>query len=300
MENLDYYQKLFKGSLDKITVEELYERIDKFREIDLKTISDQELKKRIKQVISYNLNNKSYGGGFVHSGTFKTGTPFYRVRKFDTNDLNVVLTNMRMEKDAWEPPVVKNRGRLNNSGESLLYTCPYTQETAIEEMKIQEGEIFALISYQAKENVEFLKIGEWKESRSLTKEQSLKLRIINNFLITEFTKDVGIGTEYLYRVSEIITKDYFDFLPLSKQQAWCYPSVKLKKEFNVCFRPNVHKKVLELKGVSVCIIERVNSEMRIGVAKVAHEFSDQGEFIYNTPTEKIMNMIFPSPDSLKN
>ena len=86
--------------------------------MDLKTISDQELKKRIKQVISYNLNNKSYGGGFVHSGTFKTGTPFYRVRKFDTNDLNVVLTNMRMEKDAWEHTVVKNRGRLNNSGES--------------------------------------------------------------------------------------------------------------------------------------------------------------------------------------
>ncbi|WP_051227753.1 hypothetical protein [Gillisia sp. JM1] len=298
MEDSDYHKKLFKGFLDKTSIDELYDRIEEFREIDLKTISDKELKKRIKQVISYNLKNKSYGGSIVHITTFKTGTPFYRIRKFDTSDLNVVLNKMKTEKDAWEPPVVENRGRLNNIGESLLYTCPYSQETAIEEMKIKEGEIFALMTYEAKQDIEALKIGEWKENKSLSKEQNQKLRIINNFLITEFTKDVGIGTEYLYRVSEIITKDYFDFLPIEKQQAWCYPSVKLKKAYNVCFRPNIHKKALGLKGVSLCIIKRDNSEVRIGAMRAAIDFNDNGELIYNVPNDYNMNILFPNPHSI--
>lgn len=300
MKDPDYYKKFFTGCLDKTSIDELYDRIEEFREIDLKTISDKELKKRIKQVISYNLKNKSYGGYFVHIATFKTGTPFYRIRKFDTSDLNFVLTKMRTEKDAWEPPVVKNRGRLNNIGESLLYTCPYSQETAVEEMKIREGEIFALMTYEAKEDIEALKIGEWKENRNLSKEQNQKLRIINNFLYSEFTKDVGIGTEYLYRVSEIITKDYFNFLPLEKQHAWCYPSVQLKKAYNVCFRTNIHKKVLGLKGVSLCIIKKVDSENRIGVIKAALDFDDKGEFIYNAPDVNNMDILFPNPNSLKN
>jgi len=46
------------------------------------------------------------------------------------------------------------------------------------------------------------------------------------------------------------------------------------------------------------MIKKVNSEMRIGAIQVAHEFNDKGEFIYNNPTEKIMNMIFPNHNSL--
>ncbi|WP_298760087.1 hypothetical protein [uncultured Psychroserpens sp.] len=294
MKELDYYNKLFRGSLDKITVEELHNRIEKFKEIDLKTISDKELKKRIKQVISYNLKDKSYGGGFVYTTTFNLGTQFYRVRKFDTKELNVAMTKMKIEKDAWEPPLVKNRGRLNIAGESLLYTCPYTQETAIEEMKIHEGEFFALITYESTENISAIKIGEWKKNNNFSKEQNQKLRIIKNFLHSEFTKDVGIGKEYLYRVSEIIIKDYFDFLPISEQQAWCYPSVKLKNEYNVCFRSKIHKKILKLKGVAICEIKRNNSKILIGAHRVAHELNLKGEFIYVLPNEKIMNEMFPN------
>ncbi len=298
MEDSEYYKKLFKGYLDKTSIDELLDRIEKFREIDLKTISDKELKKRVKQVISYNLKNKSYGGLVVHTTTFKAGTPFYRIRKFETTDLNVARNKMQIEKDAWEPPIVKYRGRLNNIGESLLYTCPFSQETAVKEMKIREGEIFALMTYRAKENIEALKIGEWKENKGLTKEQNQKLRIINNFLYSEFTKDVGVGTEYLYRVSEIITKDYFNILPLEKQQAWCYPSVQSKQAYNVCFRPKIHREVLELKGVSLCIMKEVDSEIRIGAAKAALKFDDNGKFVYVAPNDENMKVLFPHPKSL--
>ena len=74
---------------------------------------------------------------------------------------------------------------------------------------------------------------------------------MNNFLKDEFSKDVGSGTEYLYTVSEIIAKDFFD-LPEAFQDTWGYSSVQDKNKYNVCFRPEKAHKMLNLECALIC------------------------------------------------
>ncbi len=57
--------------------------------------------------------------------------------------------------------------------------------------------------------------------------------LINNFLKDEFSRDVGRGTEYLYKISEIIAKWYFDLPPGDVQDAWAYSSIQDKEKYNL-------------------------------------------------------------------
>ena len=81
----------------------------------------------------------------------------------------------------------------------MLYTSPINPSIAIEEIKIKDGERFCLIVYEAKTAIKVSLIGQWEDLPELNTEENLKMRIISNFLNDEFTRDVGTGTEYLYR-----------------------------------------------------------------------------------------------------
>ena len=94
---------------------------------------------------------------------------------------------------------------------------------AIDELKIPDGERFSLIVYKAVEDVKVTMIGGQPDIKGLHDGEALKVEMLQGFLRDEFTRDVGKGTEYLYRISEIIAKAYFD-LPAEVQDAWCYPS----------------------------------------------------------------------------
>jgi len=76
--------------------------------------------------------------------------------------------------------------------------------------------------------------------------------IYNNFLQDEFSRDVGEGTEYLYRISELIAKSYFDLPPRDAQDAWAYRSVQDKSKYNLCFRPEIAHALLEVHGALIC------------------------------------------------
>ena len=79
---------------------------------------------------------------------------------------------------------------------------------------------------------------------------ALKVEMMQGFLRDEFTRDVEHGTEYLYRISETIAKEYFD-LPPEMQDAWCFPSVVDKRCFKATFSPGTRSK-LRLIGVGNC------------------------------------------------
>lgn len=59
-------------------------------------------------------------------------------------------------------------------------------------------------------------IGADADAGGLDEADALKVEMIEGFLRDEFTRDVGMGTEFLYRISEVIVKDCFDLPPRCK------------------------------------------------------------------------------------
>ncbi|AQY69520.1 hypothetical protein PverR02_20975 [Pseudomonas veronii] len=225
--------------------------------------------------------------------TYPKGTRFYRVRALDKEDTIIPLRGMRTEDDAWNPPAkFVKAGRLNIEGESLLYTAPINPKVAIEEMKISDNEAFSLIVYESTQDISATAIGISQETPNLNAEERLKTALINDFLTHEFTRDVGVGTEYLYKTSETIIKDYFD-LPPQVQDAWCYPSVAEKKCVNVCFRPNNAKEKLRLVGVQIVTCQRAGDDALINVKCIALGFDNNGFFQYHPVGSEAQREAFP-------
>ena len=211
---------------------------------------------------------------------------------------------MSKVSDCWEPPkkLVK-MGRLNKDGEPILYTSPSDPRVAIGELKIPDHEWFSLIVSEAVEGVNVAIIGGDVDVEGLDDVDALKIEMIQGFLRDEFTRDVGRGTEYLYRISEIIAKDYFDMPPVM-QDAWCYPSIVDKSKFNVAFRPERRAK-LRLIGVEMAKVFRMeNGEAALQVSWVAAETEGRGDLSYFEIDSPEQRRLFPwitqnRPDSVR-
>lgn len=242
--------------LSNIRFEDIEAKREQFRAIDLKRCSNEELFKAIMDIVSFDYAGASLGVIMPSFGTYPADTRLYRIRKLKEEDHFIPLKALSKEQDAWNPPseCVTKLERLNDIGESLLYTS-LDPNTPVEEMGIKDGERFLLIVYKAKRDVKVAYIGYWKECPELSREENLKMRMIHNILNDIFTKEVGQGTEYLYRASARIAKDYFDCPPVM-QDAWCYPSIASKQGYNICFRPENARDILELLGVQICTVDR--------------------------------------------
>lgn len=289
-----------KKLLSGIEVHEIVNKIDKFRSIDLRNLSDWDLFNAIGEVISVNVGDSKKATLFMNGYTYKRKTRFYRIRKFNSKDPRIVFKKMSSEQDAWNPPseMIKKRNRLNKIGESLLYLSTQP-ETAMEELKVKHDDLTALIIYEAKQNIKTTNIGLWMEKPFLSDEENLKVRLICNFLREEFTRDVGKGTEYLYRVSERIAKDFFD-LPEEASYAWRYPSIASKPSVNICFRPHPARKYLKLIGFHICNIEAINNKGKQGknyelkIYGTASGMNSDGSFLYHPINSKVVKERFPS------
>lgn len=242
--------KDIENHLKSVDVMELTNRIKKFRSLNFKTISDIDLRNEISNVLTWN-------GRFCYCANLRyypSQLPLFRVRKLSGS--KIPIDNFKNLNDMWEPPtsVLTKYGRLNKPKESLLYVAQ-DLVTAIKESRIQPGELYAAIQYIPKENIKLSFIGgdyNYSELGISDNHAILVHEIYNNFLRDEFSRDVGQGTEYLYRISEMIAKDYFDFPPRVIQDAWAYSSIQDKSRFNVCFRPEIAHEILEVQGAMIC------------------------------------------------
>lgn len=129
----------------------------------------------------------------------------------------------------------------------------------MKEVYIKEGDYYALIKYNAIEPIKVNVIGgkyDYKAIGLTDNKAILNHEIINDFLRDEFSRDVGTGTEYLYKISEIIAKHYFDLPPRDDQNAWAYCSIQDKEKLNVCFRPDIAHEILKLEGALICKKEK--------------------------------------------
>lgn len=257
--------ELFLSNIDPIIV---HDKIRYFRSLNIKNLSNSEISKEIADVLCV-------GGMFIYRpniATYPSGTEFFRVRKLSIHD-----NNFKKYSDFWEPPqnCVKNYGRLNKVGEALLYVSPMNPWTAINEMKIDEDSPFALIKYVSNSDVKVNIIGGVCDYTTLgfTNKNAIFIHeIYNDFFRDEFSRDVGVGTEHLYRVSEIIAKQYFDLPPRDAQDAWAYSSVQDKTKYNVCFRPEIAHDLLNLHGAMICRIK--NDDIMVHCIAVGTENED--------------------------
>lgn len=239
-----------KDFLRYVDALELQKRISQFRKRDFKKLSYNDISEAIRNVIVFDTPKGPMSILRPNTARYPAGTKFYRVRTIPADDREIPLRSISKIGDCWEPPAESvGIGRLNKKNEPLLYTSPIDLSIAIEELGIPDDEFFSLIVYEAKENVNVTLIGEPPNTEDFNDNETLKLKMIQDFLRDEFTRDVGVGTEYLYKISECIAKDYFD-LPPDFHDAWCYPSIAKKDSFNVAFRPQTRTK-LRLVGVQI-------------------------------------------------
>lgn len=286
-------QRHMKAFLDHVDARELRRRISDFRALNFRALSYGDIHQAILDVILFETPTGKMSVLLPSSARYSAGTLFFRVRAIPEDDRTLPLRSMSKVSDCWEPPPeVVEIGRLNRKGESLLYTSPIDPMVAVDELKIDDDEWCSLIVYEAIDDVKVAVIGDSSATDGFDEDAALKLEMMQDFLRHEFTRDVGSGTEYLYRISEVIAKSYFD-LPPERQDAWCYPSIVDKSKFNVAFRPQNRGK-LRLVGVQLAKPHRLPSGERglrvYAVAKPMEGSDDLAYFRIGSPEQR---EIFP-------
>ncbi|MEK5260945.1 hypothetical protein MKY75_17225 [Paenibacillus sp. FSL L8-0663] len=258
---------------ERIDIKELLDKIRRFRNLNISTMTQEAINKEVFDVLTF--EGKFYYFACLRS--YPKGTKFFRARTLEGSI--IPNKNLKFESDFWNAPseYIKQYGRLNKPKESLLYTTPINPSITLKEIKVPDDSYYALIMYEAKEEIKVNMIGQEYNYESLqiySEKARLINDIINDFLREEFSRDVGVGTEYLYIVSEFIAKSFFDLPPRDVQDAWAYPSLKDKSNYNVCFRPEIARKLLDLKGASIGQKQPQNNDIK--VMCIAHDFDESG------------------------
>lgn len=260
-------QTLDANFLPHVDARELHRRISRFRTLRFRSMSYADVSQAILDVIMFDTPSGPISVLQASTATYPSGTRFYRVRSIPEDDHTTPFRSMSKTGDCWEPPgELVGMGRLNKAGEPLLYTSPIDPFVAIGELKIPDRQWFSLIVYEAVDDVKVAMIGGAVDTKDLDDAAALKVDMIQGFLRDEFVRDVGKGTEFLYQISEVIAKGYFD-LPPDLQDAWCYPSIVDQSKFNVAFRPEKRAK-LRLVGVQitkVCRMPDGSPVLKVGV-----------------------------------
>lgn len=270
----------------------LQDKIKNFRKLDLKNMKYEDINNEILNVLCDEDSGFSY---IVNGATYQKNTEFFRVRTLNEDvRLNQI---MQTSQDFWNPPenLVRNFGRLNKIGESLLYTTPGNPLICINELKIEPGKFFVLIKYRAIKDIKVNIIGgEYNYERMNIKSKKAIFihEMINNFLREEYSREVGIGTEHLYKTSELIAKSFFDLPPEEIQDAWAYISTIDKKSYNVCFRPEIAKKKLKLDGAIVANIDEMNN-IKCFCVTPGYDEEDKKTYFYEIGSD-YQRKVFPN------
>lgn len=240
-----------KNPLNDIPTLQILERLEKYKSIDLKRINDQEL---------FDLTLETLPCCNVCTNVIPKGTILYRLRKIEGGKVfNSII-------DLSYPPsqIVKVRGRFNDKHESILYVS-LDELTTFFEVKAKEGEEYALIQYEVANDdgiqVSLIGMGEIPGLEGLNDVGKINQKLIEQFLYTEFTKDVGIGSEYLYRISTMLAKNFLD---IPNCEGYLYPSVAFGRLLNIAIRPSAADSKIKIIGVKNIRINHIfdNGEVK--------------------------------------
>lgn len=290
-----YFQNIRSNYLDKLEIGSLISKISKFRSLDLRYASDIEITQALTDVFFVSNENKTTQCCLLPQVmAFKPGSIFYRVRKHSNPKISKVSELFSLENDLWAPPSDKAKAsRLNVDGESVLYTA--TEEyIAVEETRIRKGDYFTLIRYEATCDFNIFHLG-WGDLNITDYESKAKLDLIYDFLQTEFTREVGNGTEHLYKISYIIGRKILGLLANENNIAgWAYPSAISKEKGNICFKEGAPKKTLKITGVLICKLESEKIKGSTFTCHLVGELNNKGEIDYYTIGSDKQKELFPT------
>lgn len=208
---------------------------------------------------------------------YPMGYIFYRARV--VNDLPE-LTRWK-KSDFWEVPtkLVSSYGRINSKHESVFYLSSDVNQT-LKEIRYKYDRPVVVSAYMLTRPINSVKIGAtYDESmidgKNLSDEEELiKCNLISDFFNDIFSYPVGIGTEYLYKFSNSVFKNFYD-LPDEVSQAWSYSAVENPNIMNVAFKNGDSNKYLRYIG-SVCMVSFPNSGF-----KIPFYFSENYKLMFN-------------------
>lgn len=167
----------------------------------------------------------------------------------------------------------------------MFYACLDDPRVSLAEIRAGLNQPVAIFCYRARRIIRMSTLGEPIHHPQLTKDEMYKLNLFEDFLYEEFTREVGKGTEHLYRTSEMIAKWWFD---LPEQDAWAYPSVQSRPKLNVVFRPNKSRECLHLEGA---MIGKISFDGRFHVDAVA--VLEGGQFAYHAFGTEVQRRFLP-------
>jgi len=243
-----YITGLRTGSpLNSINTLELLNRIEQFRKVDLRTVSEEDLNNHLLLTV------KDVSGRIM---TLTMSDVLYRVRKLNPDLSNKPTTF----DDVWYPKshYVDKNNRANKEGEPVLYVS-LDMTTPLFECEIKEGDRYALIRYRIRENRQITLFDFANETypSGLNDIGKVNFKIIKDFFISEFCKPVGDGTEFLYRISNCICVNYLDIPDCG---GYLYPSIAhFKKGYNIALKPTCADNCLLFDSVLICQREKYDA-----------------------------------------
>lgn len=172
------------------------------------------------------------------------GCPVFRVRQNDGGNPYC------KSSDLWIPPSCLTKlGRANRKGHPVFYGS-FDPITAIKEARIKQGSYFSIANFNLSSmNVNDLSsiiITLPKNHHLGSETQRLYSMILNDFIFAEFTKPVGVGTEFNYKASCLLAEKYFS---TPNKDSIVYPSVYDYGSFNIAFQEEAATKRLMLNQV---------------------------------------------------
>ncbi len=214
----------------------LLQKIAQFRSSTFERIAIPDIVKELSQFYSFfNLYVVNIGN-----------VPVFRVRKIVDGEKHLYRNGL------WSPPSDKviSIGRANDVGESIFYGA-FDPLTAIQEGRINVGEMFSLAIYHLEPKEDFDMSSIVISNPGKATSQSIEINecseILCKFMIEEFTKTVNIGNEREYKVCCALSKL---LLSMSYKDSIVYPSIQNQENTNIVMKVDAALKRLKLIGVT--------------------------------------------------
>jgi len=285
---------MFKECFKNISIKDLIESIANYHNLSYsKTMLEEKLRDELKKIFNVNINGKEYTF-FLRSDTITNENAlhfFYRIRKFESQDYKSFYSrsfpSMIKEQDAWCKPekLSLKYGRLNRPNQSVLYVSSRPSD-AVYETGCKTEECFFLMVYKNIKPMRMSQIHKIDYMDEFTELENAKRLLMHNFLISEFSRLVPTGQEYLYRSSLLIYEEYFKDPVID---GFTYPAIasNANRGFNACFEKDKGKQNLELLGIIVCRLGPPNDTCEFVLEQFYDGFlNDNKEFDYYPSTSE--------------
>jgi len=261
------------------TVEEILAAICDIENLDLKSVSIEEIYIRLKPL---------FQGYVVVAPIFNPGMLVYRARKVD-----VKRPAFRSEIGA--PPSSKNRANQRcNQGEQPLFYCCSDRSAPFFELHAREGDLMVLSTWKTTKPLLANHIGftqsaltslgsarecpKWGGDSQTTTQTELNQKI-EHFLAEKFTKDVQAGEEDLYKLTIAMTDH---LIPGEMFGGLIYPTIPMNGNGdNLALKPGFASDGLSLIRAEFLVIKRLEGRtMESEVLDTATSCAENGSIIW--------------------